>query len=70
LQVGDLVKLVNDRKVLETNRDIPSDSIGIVTSTPHKDLVDFELAAAWVQWGSRPDWDIMFVEDLEVIQCK
>ena len=61
MQVGDLVKLIN-------NSCKDSKRIGIVTEfTCHGE--NGPLASGWVQWAGNSDRDIEYVEDLEVISA-
>jgi len=66
VQVGDLVKLLDNPEVHRNNEEIPPDSIGVVVEDHLGDLGD-PLASMWVQWNGRRDWDSMYVEDLEIV---
>lgn len=67
MQVGDLVRLLNDPEVHRNNGDIPPDALGIVVEEELTACFQREgpLWSVWVQWNGRRDWDSMFVEDLE-----
>ena len=69
MQVGDLVKLLDDPEVHKNNGEIPPDALGIVVEEAHKDNACFQqngpLWSVWVQWNGRWDWDSMYVEDLK-----
>jgi hypothetical protein len=65
VQVGDLVRLLNNPEVHRNNEEIPPDSIGVVV----EDHLGDPLASMWVQWNGRRDWDSMYVEDLEIISA-
>ena len=68
MKVGDLVRVLDDPEVRRINCDIPDGSIGIITETPHADEPEnFKLASVWVQWNGAPSWDIMFLNDLEIV---
>ena len=77
MQVGDLVKLLQDPEVLRNNQDINPDSVGfvvevdldIVIPTPVYPAVGDESGLAWVKWNGHADWDSMFIEDLEIISA-
>jgi hypothetical protein len=72
VKVGDLVKLLDEPEARRNNQDVSPDSVGLVVKM---NLVAAErgvhtegpLASRWVQWIGKPDWDIMYVEDLEVV---
>ena len=67
MQVGDLVRLLNDPEVHRNNGEIPPDALGIVVEEELTASFQREgpLWSVWVQWNGRWDWDSMFVEDLE-----
>ena len=69
MKVGDLVRLLNDPEVLRSNMDIPAHSVGLVVEQGRLDVPPGPLASIWVQWQGRPDWDSMYMEDLEVISA-
>ena len=66
MKVGDLVKLLDEPGVRRNNQDVSPDSVGLVVEM---NCVHAEgpLASRWVQWIGKPDWDTMYVEDLEVV---
>ena len=68
MQVGDLVRLLDDPEVHRDNGEIPPDALGIVVELPGPPA-SFQrggpLESVWVQWNGRWDWDSMYVEDLE-----
>ena len=61
MQVGDLVRLLDDPEVHRNNGEIPPDALGIVVEEEPPP----SMWSVWVQWNGRCDWDSMFVEDLE-----
>jgi hypothetical protein len=69
MKVGDLVRLLDDTRVHMNNPGIGSESMGLIVE------VDKQWAARsagsagwrWVKWPENPDWDCMYVEDIEVI---
>ncbi len=67
MQVGDLVRLLDDPEVHRNNGEIPPDALGIVVEESTSTFGDPNgpLWSVWVQWSGRWDWDSMFVEDLE-----
>ena len=69
MQVGDLVRLLDDPEVRRNNDEIPPDAIGIVVE--ESKTAAFQKGGAmpsmWVQWPDRWDWDSMFIEDLEIV---
>lgn len=69
VQIGDLVRLLQDPDVLRNNGEIPPDALGIVVEVPSTPCFQHggAMPSMWVQWGGRWDWDSMFVEDLEII---
>ena len=71
MEIGDLVKLLDDPEARRNNQDISPDSIGIVVEEPS--TACFQKGGAmpsmWVQWNGRWDWDSMFIEDLEVVSA-
>ena len=71
MQVGDLVRLLDDPEVHRNNGEIPPDAIGIVVEEPSTACFQKggALESMWVQWNGRWDWDSMYVEDLEVISA-
>jgi hypothetical protein len=62
VQVGDLVRLLDDPEVHGNNGEIPPDAVGIVVEESSTNW-----PSMWVQWGGRWDWDSMYIEDLEII---
>ena len=65
MKVGDLVKLNENAQRVVARPTSDWDRVGIITEwTAHQ---EGPLASGWVQWASRPDWDIEYCEDLEVI---
>ena len=68
MKIGDLVKLNinNTPKHLRAKRPAQEyERVGIITEwTSHE---DGPLASGWVQWSGNPDWDIEYLEDLEVV---
>ena len=73
MQVGDLVRLLDDPEVHRNNGEISPDAIGVVvqeSSTPCFQMGG-ALPSMWVQWPGRDDIDSMYVEDLDIISsCK
>ena len=69
MQIGDLVRLLQEPDVLRNNMDIPPTSVGLVVEIPARGLAEQTdvMLSAWVQWNGQPDWDSMFIEDLEVL---
>ena len=70
MQVGDLVKLLDDPRVHMDNSNIGSESLGVVVEdekvwSANKD--SDRLGWRWVKWPENPDWDCMYVEDLELV---
>jgi len=65
VQVGDLVKLLNDPEVHRNNAEIPHDAVGLVVEHDEPCFLAGPLKSMWVQWNGRWDWDSMYVEDLE-----
>ena len=74
MKIGDLVKLNGDawsaRKHNPTRSGRPAEDfqrVGIITEwTAHE---DGPLASGWVQWSGNIDWDIEYLEDLELINA-
>ena len=71
VKVGDLVRLKKDEEVRKYNPLI-HDAVGLVmewndpaTTNP----VNFagQEGDGWVLWAGRTDWDIMYGEDLEIV---
>ena len=70
MKVGDLVKLLDDARVHMDNSDIGSESLGVIVEDGDEWSVDKgpdRPGWRWVKWPENPDWDCMYVEDLEVI---
>ena len=71
MKVGDLVKLNEDSRKTRGNSHRPRsdwDRVGILTEfSVHGD--EGPLASGFVQWGSNPDWDMEYAEDLEVVNA-
>ena len=71
MQVGDLVRLLDDPEVRRNNDEVPSGAIGIAVEEPS--TACFQKGGAmpsmWVQWPGRDDWDSMCIEDLEVVSA-
>jgi len=69
VQVGDLVRLLDDPEVRRNNDEIPPDALGIVVQ--ESVTACFQMGGAmpsmWVQWPDRDDIDSMYIEDLEII---
>ncbi len=66
MKVGDLVKLIDDPEVRASHPHDDFNAVGIITEfTCHGE--DGPLASGWVQWSGKPDWDIEYAEDLELI---
>lgn len=73
MQVGDLVRLLDDPEVHRNNGEISPDAIGVVVQ--ESSTACFQIGGAlpmmWVQWPGRDDIDTMCVEDLDIISsCK
>ena len=70
MKIGDLVKLNDDAKKHRLHAKRPAqeyERVGIITEwTSHE---DGPLASGWVQWSGNPDWDIEYLEDLEVVNA-
>ncbi len=70
MKVGDLVKLSGHASIGWTTERRPAkeyDRAGIITEwSAHQ---DGPMASGWVQWGGNVDWDIEYLEDLEVINA-
>ena len=69
MKIGDLVKLSGHAvKQWHTTERRPAkeyERVGIITEwTAHE---DGPLASGWVQWSGNIDWDIEYLEDLELI---
>ena len=71
MQVGDLVRLLDDPEVRRNNDEIPPDVIGIVVeeSTTAVFQKGGAMPSMWVQWPDRWDWDSMLIEDLEIVSA-
>ena len=71
MQVGDLVRLLDDPEVHRNNKEVPPDSVGIVVSESSTSCFQRggALFSMWVQWPNRSDWDTMYVEDLEIVSA-
>ena len=71
MQVGDLVKLINNPcQPFASATGHPKDfeRVGLVIKfTCHGE--NGPLASGWVQWAGNMDWDCEFIEDLEVISA-
>jgi hypothetical protein len=71
MQVGDLVRLLDDPEVRGNNGEIPPDAIGVAVEEPS--TACFQKGGAmpsmWVQWPGREDWDSMEIEDLEIVSA-
>ena len=67
MKVGDLVKLLDNPEVQENNMGIDSESVGIILEMPAWMCLGELVVCAWVQWSGNPDWDSMFLEDLEIV---
>ena len=66
MNVGDLVRLLDDAEVRKYNMDIPAHSVGSVVDQGPP-VVPESFASIWVQWQGRPDWDNMYIEDLVIV---
>ena len=68
MKVGDLVKLKSCASSLSTDVRRPTqeyERLGIITEwTAHE---DGPLASGWVRWNGNIDWDIEYLEDLELV---
>ena len=66
MRVGDLVKLIPEAvegRMRRPERDY--ERVGVITEWTAHD--DGPLASGWVWWSGNFDWDIEYVEDLEVV---
>ncbi len=71
MEVGDLVRLLDDPEVRRNNDEIPPDAIGIVVEESKTAVFQKggAMPSMWVQWPDRWDWDSMFIEDLEIVSA-
>jgi hypothetical protein len=70
VKVGDLVRLLDDAEVRHNNQDIDPASVGLVTEVEEEwsePRGPGRHGWRWVVWSGNPDWDCMYVEDLEVV---
>ena len=70
MKVGDLVKLKDDPRVHMDWSDVGSESLGIIVEADepwHADKGPGRHGWRWVKWSGNPDWDCMYIEDIEVI---
>ena len=68
MKVGDMVKLIDDPNVRSSHPCADFNAVGIITEfTCHER--DDPHGSGWVQWGDKPDWNIEYGEDLEVISA-